>query len=250
MRKLGAIFIVLLATSAWGGELIIVAPDFWCPYSCKASDANRGFTIDIIDAIFSAHGDRVKFVNMNYARALSEVRSGEATATPATYKNEAPDFVFPDEPISSSRYCFYTAANSQWKYTGVESIATLRIGIIKGYSYGDALDRAIRSKHYDFETEYGDDLTIRMAKMMMAGRLDAFVEDEKLLAYLRKMNPELKLRKAGCEKASDTYMAISPKSPQAQRYAKIFSDGMKELKRSGELTRILERYGINKSEDN
>ena len=86
--------------------------------------------------------------------------------------------------------------------------------------------------------------------MMMAGRLDAFVEDEKLLAYLRKMNPELKLRKAGCEKASDTYMAISPKSPQAQRYAKIFSDGMKELKRSGELTRILERYGINKSEDN
>lgn len=145
MRTVLAWLLVLFALPAVADELTIVAPGFWCPYSCDAAAKDKGFTIDMIAAIFSRHGDHVRYINMNYSRALLEVRSGKATATPASYKSEAPDFVFPELPISSSRYCFYTARDRAWSYHGVESLAGQRIGIIQGYLAGQPQGASLRA---------------------------------------------------------------------------------------------------------
>ncbi|WP_417567786.1 hypothetical protein [Marinobacter sp.] len=44
--------------------------------------------------------------------------------------------------------------------------------------------------------------------------------------------------------AFEDYTGFSPQNPNATRYAQILSDTLAEMKQSGELAEILERYGI------
>ena len=94
------------------------------PFSCQAGSAREGFTVDIAREIFSAAGHRVRLVNESYSRALMDVRAGTYTATASTFHEEAPDLVFPAQPISRHRFCVFVAAGNPWNCRGAASLAT------------------------------------------------------------------------------------------------------------------------------
>lgn len=225
-------------------DIVVVAPDFWCPFSCKAGAAQEGFTIDILRAIFAPLGRRVRYQNLNYARALVAVRAGRYSATSPTYKDEAPDFVYPATPISRNRYCFYTAPDRHWLYKGAPSLAGQRIGIVQGYAYGKDIDQAVAQKVAAFEVNYGEGLTYRMARKLLLGRLDSFVEDENLVNYTMALHADIRLRQAGCAPVSYSYFALSPARPESAALAGEFDQGMARLHESGQLERILKAYGL------
>ena len=239
------LFGALLPKPGWADEIVLVSPDYWCPFSCKAASTKEGFTVDIIREIFVNAGHTVRLVNENYSRALMDVRAGTFTATPSTFKDEAPDFVYPEMPISRNRYCFYVEPSSKWHYTNEASLEGRRTGIIQSYSYGAALDAAIKTRPKLFEAHTGDNLTERLIRRVDAGRIDSFVEEENLVNFTIKNMPTLAIRNAGCLKSSYAYMAISPAHPRAKEYAQLFSDGIVALKRSGRLKEILAEYGLN-----
>jgi len=239
-----ACWLSALAGPAWADEIVLVSPDYWCPFSCKAGEAREGFTVDIIREIFEHAGHRVRLVNENYSRALVDVRNGKFVATPSTFREEAPDFVFPELPISRNRYCFYVAADSAWRYAGPASLRGRKTGVIKDYSYGAELDRLVQAQPLGFEVHTGDDLTQRLIRLVRMGRLDGFVEEENLVSYAQQGEGRAALRNAGCVRSSYAYMAISPAHPQAQAYARLFSEGMRRLHKSGRLKAILADYGL------
>ena len=244
-RRWAALLLLAAAPLARADEIVLASPDYWCPFSCKAGATQEGFTVDIVREIFTAAGHQVRLVNENYSRALMDVRAGTYTATPSTFRREAPDFVFPAQPISRNRYCIYVPASSAWTYRGPASLRGLqRVGVIRDYSYGAALDAAIKAAPRRFEVHTGDGLTERMLRRLQLGRMDAFIEEENLVAYTLKQHPELAGRTAGCEAPSYAYMAISPKQPKAREYARLFSDGMQQLRRNGRLKAILASYGL------
>ncbi|GAA5177299.1 transporter substrate-binding domain-containing protein [Niveibacterium umoris] len=247
MRPLA--FAVLVATAqlaspAHAEVLDIVAPAFWCPFACQAGDAREGFTIEILRAIFEPAGHKVVLHNENYARALADVRSGQFLATPSTLHDEAPDFVFPEEPVSRNRYCFFTRPNDAWLYSGAGTLKGRTVGVVQGYSYGEAIDHAMEKHAARFEVVAGDDLTLRLARMMQAERIDAFVEEENLVAWLRFKEVVPPLRAAGCEAPLYGYVAFSPTNPRSKTYAAQFSRGIRQLRADGRLARILARYGL------
>lgn len=233
------------ATPARADEIVLASPAYWCPFSCKAGAAQEGFAVDIVREIFVAAGHSVRLVNENYSRALIDVRAGAYTATPSTLKAEAPGFVFPEQPVSRNRYCIYVKPDSRWRYRGAASLAELaQVGVIRDYSYGTALDAAIKAAPEHFVVHTGDGLTERMLRRLQLGRMDAFVDEESLVAYTLKQRPELAPRVAGCETPSFAFMAISPVHPRAQDYARLFSKGMQKLRRNGRLKAILAAYGL------
>ena len=240
---------VLLASAALvpvarADEIVLVSPDYWCPFSCKAGAAQEGFAVDIIREIFTAAGHKVRLVNENYSRALLDVRLGKYTATPSTFKEEAPDFVFPAVPISRNRYCFYVGKTNTWQYTGPASLSGRKTGIIKDYSYGTELDKLIQKQPQLFDVHTGDNLTERLILREQLGRIDGFVEEENLVNYTLKENGAWALRNAGCVTSAYAYMAISPRHPKGREYARLFSDGMLRLQQSGRLKTILASYGL------
>ena len=233
------------ALPARADEIVLASPAYWCPFSCQAGSSREGFTVDIAREIFSAAGHRVRLVNENYSRALMDVRAGTYTATASTFREEAPDFVFPVQPISRNRFCVFVAASNPWHYRGAASLSELRrVGVIRDYSYGVALDVIIRASPKRFDVHTGDGLTERMLRRLLLDRLDAFIEEENVVADTRLLHPELAVRNAGCEPPSFAYMAMSPKNRKAQDYARLFSDGMVKLRRSGRLKAILAKYGL------
>lgn len=245
---LRAAFTVVCATqlgcARGADDIIVVAPEFWCPFSCKAGTASEGFTIDILRAIYVPLGRQVKYQNLNYARALVGVRTGHYTGTSPTFKDEAPDFVFPATPISRNRYCFYTSMESHWLYKSASSFAGQRIGIIQGYAYGKEIDQAIAQKIAAFEVNYGEDLIYRLARKLALGRLDSFVEDESLVSYMMAMHADVRLRQAGCAPVNYSYFALSPVLSDSKTLAREFDQGIAKLHDTGQLERILNTYGL------
>ena len=55
----------------------------------------------------------------------------------------------------------------------------------------------------------------------------------------------LKLRTAGCTQTADAlFLAFSPQQPGGAKLAQLLDEGMQRMRKSGELARILQRYGV------
>lgn len=237
---------LLAGTVPAAEEIVLASPDYWCPFSCQAGAAQEGFTVDIVRQIFAEQGISVRLVNLNYSRALRGVREGRYTATPSTLKDEAPDFIYPQLPISANRFCFFTRPDSRWSYTGIDSLAGRRVAAVQGYAYGNALDQYLEQHPAQATQLKGDKLTERQLMLLERGRIDAFIEEENLVLYTLASGGKggVELRNAGCEGTRYGYLALSPEHPKALEYARQFSDGMRRLRASGELSRILGQYGL------
>lgn len=225
-------------------EIVLASPDYWCPFTCQAGAAQEGFTVEIIRRIFAPHGISVRLHNENYSRALRHVREGRYTATASTFKDEAPDFIFPGLPVSFNRFCFYTRSEDRWDYTGPASLAGRQLGVVQDYAYGSEIDGFIQANPRQVQRLSGDQVTARLIKLLRRQRLDTFVEEQNLVRYTLRQQSQLPLREAGCETTKYAYMAISPNHPRAAEYAQMFNRGMRQLRASGELEQLLRSYGL------
>lgn len=245
-RCLPLLLLALFARPLSAEEILLASPDYWCPFSCEAGSAREGFTVDIARHIFAEHGIGVRLVNRNYSRALRGVREGRYTATPSTLKDEAPDFIYPQLPISANRFCFFTRPDSTWNYRGVASLAGQRLAVVQDYAYGRELDDYVAQHLQQVTLLKGDRLTERQLQLLQRGRIDTFVEEENLVLYTLASQAErgMQLRTAGCEATRYGYLALSPAHPRAGEYARLFGEGMRRLRSSGELAKILAAYGL------
>lgn len=244
IRGLVATLLCILGTPVLAEEITLVSPAYWCPFSCTAGAAQEGFTVDIIRWIFARHGISVRLLNENYSRALADVRSGRYSASPSTFKDEAPDFTYPEQAVSFNRFCFYTRPDDDWSYQGLASLAPRQVGIIQNYAYGHELDALIQQQPAIFRPYSGNDLTLRLIKQLQLKRFNTFIEEENLVNYTQQQNPGIPLRQAGCQDGTLAYMAISPLHPQREAYARLFDEGMHEIRRNGVLQQILSAYGL------
>ncbi|MEC5386475.1 transporter substrate-binding domain-containing protein [Uliginosibacterium sp. H3] len=240
-----ALSLLTLASSASHAETVsVVSPDYWCPYSCKAGSPREGYIVDVLRQILERHGHVLRYENENYARALQEARQGRYTLITTVYPEEAPGFSFTHEPIARASYCFYTRVGNPWRYTGPASLEHVRIGVIKGYSYGPQLNKLIQGKPDSFDLQTGDALTSRLAAMVFMSRLDGFIEDDNVVRHLLATQPQIQLKESGCFAQDFTYVAVSPRFGNSRELAELIDKELRSLRKSGQLKEILSRYGL------
>ena len=197
--------------------------------------------------IFAAKDHQIKFEIIPWARAIATTRVGEHDAIIATFKQEAPGFTFPQQSIGLAQNRFFTQPNNlAWVYRGTDSLINLRIGVIKGYSYGKEINDFIALHPENIHYAHGNNPLRMNIKMLLAGRLDAIIEDRNVLAYaVNKMKLSKPFREAGqAGEPEALYMGFSPNSEHSEEYAKLFDQGMRRLRESGELNEILSQYGL------
>lgn len=229
------------------GVITLVAPDNWCPFSCKAGEDREGFAVDIVRAAMQVSGIQVRYQNMPYERALMEVRNGSVYAAAPVFISEAPDFVFPAEALSVSEYCFYTLPSTTWTFEGTDSLNNITFVVTAGYSYGHAMDTYISADSpQDLVKMRGSNITDRMIQMIHGGRVDALLDDTRLIDYTLKTGAYPQgLRNAGCiDQVHFGYLALSPSIAESAALAELFDYGIKELKARGEFNTILDSYGV------
>lgn len=251
MRHLAALSLAIVGlqgASVALADTITLRADVWCPYNCEPASANPGYMIEIAKAALEPAGHKVDYANLNWARAIVESRNGAFTGIVGAAKNDAPDFVFPDNSMGHASNCFFAKPDSAWKYESLDSIKGVTIGVIKDYSYEDSFDEYVKanakdSKKIDFVS--GDTPLDLNLKKVAAGRITAFIEDAAVLDnHLAEKKMTGVVKNVGCIKESDVFVAFSPKNPKSKEYAKLLSDKVAAMRKDGSLSTMLKKYGL------
>jgi len=238
--------ILAIATHA---EVITICADNWCPYNCDTDSDKPGYVIEIAKQVFAKSGITVEYKIMPWTRAIAVCRTGEINAIVGAAKSDAPDFVFPSNSLGQSGYSIFVTQGATWTYTGIASLKGKTLGVINDYAYTEELDAYIKENRNDpkkIQVASGIDAKEINIKKLQGGRIDAFVESPSVMLYaLNKMGLEDKFKMVGMVgQSDDLYIAFSPAIPKSKDYAKILSDGVAALRKSGALATLLSNYGL------
>lgn len=227
-------------------DTIIIVADAWPPYNGIPGSPEPGYGIEVARIIFEKHGHQVVYRLEPWNRAVLETRSGKFTAVIGANIEDAPDFIFPEEEFGVSRRDFWVLADSPWRFTGERSLLAVRIGAIKGYSYGENMDRFFRDHPRRVEYVFGADPLGQNIQKLLRERIDTTIENRNVfLQKIKKMGLRDRIISAGSSGSVDNlYIAFSPNNDRSGQYAALFTEGIRRLKENGELDAILSRYGL------
>jgi polar amino acid transport system substrate-binding protein len=231
-------------------DTITIVGDSWCPYNCTSLE-KPGFLIKLAETIFEKSGHTIEYSIVPWKRAKLGIINGIYDGIVGMTKNETTEklYAFATLEMAESRFCFYAANDSQWQYTGIPSLENIKLGMIHGYGYGaesTPLEKYLKKNinTNSVQAVSGDHPLTQLIKMVLLDRLSVIVEDSTVMDHdLVQMDCQSKLKKVGClENVDKIHIAFSVKNPQSHQYTQILSDGIKELKKTGEYDRIVDSY--------
>ncbi len=203
---------------------------------------------DIIDAIFSAQGFNVSLEIVSWKRAVSVVESSKADIIPGILNGDNyPNLSFPEASISQFEACFISSKSSVWRYLNYSSLVGKKIGLINGYDY-DFVEIIKLIDEFPQNIYYlsGEKITERAMKMLMHGHISTYLDDINIARYKIKQNHwQDKINIAGCLSQSlrKVYIGFTA-SDKGRNLAFMFDNGIGDLRRSGKLKSILEKYDL------
>ncbi|MDH4100221.1 MAG: transporter substrate-binding domain-containing protein [Nitrospirota bacterium] len=241
-----AVFAFVVAAPMAMADTITIAGDEFGPYNTDPKSSMPGYGVEIAKRVFEAAGHTVNYNLMPWNRAVKKVRQGEYNAVISAYRSCAPDFVFPDEEFGNSRITFFTRKGKQWKFKGVDSLSSVSVCLIKDYSYGEELSNFFKEHEDRVQYVFGSEALLLNIKKVAAGRCDVTIGDQNMvLQKARNLGVADQIVRAGyLGPGENVYVAFSPENPGSKEYAEILSKGIRKLKQSGELDKILEKYGV------
>ncbi len=263
--------LVFFATSpAWANPpapavktTVTLRADVWCPFNCEPDAKQPGYMVEIAKRAFGANKLEVEYKTLTWPRAIVDARDNKIDGIVGAATTDAPDFVYPHEPLGLIKNCFFTLPNSKWTYKDSSSLAEISVGVIKGYTYGEPLDAYVTEQDKLAEASKkggksksavaekiqvvsGDTALELNYKKLQAKRIGAFIEEHNVLkSYMQsKKIPENALKNVGCVKEDKTYIAFGPTNPKAKEYAKLLGDTVTSMRKDGSLKKLLDQYGL------
>lgn len=244
-----SICLVLVPMAAISDQLTFTTGD-WRPYIYEVEgtvDVNTpGFSIEIVNAVFAKMGHSITYKTAPFIRQIFETGQGKFVALVGVYQEEAPKLIFPQEPIGMTRNCFYTKFNSSWTYKGFEQLSEVNIAVIGGYTYGE-IDSYIEANNGKVMELTGNEASMmnRLTKIVGIDRATAFVQDIAVAEhFFKKEGIQGRFKAAGCLDAIASMIGFAPNDPRSADFAKEFDLQIIKMRESGELRRILDKYGI------
>lgn len=229
-------------------KTISIGADVWSPYNGIAESNDLGFMVDIAVAIFKEKEYTINYKNLPWTRAKDQCRKGNLDAVVGAYKDDVPDFIFPEIEQGVSKTVFWVKKGTTWRYNGIQSLAKIRVGVIADYLYGEEFDNYV--KQYKDNNEriqigYGEAALSSNIKKLTIGRIGTFVEDIMVCSVeLKNMKLSGEVVPAGQLVENNVYIAFSPKLENSKIFAKILTEGMINLRKTGQLKTILDTYGL------
>lgn len=250
MRILILVFSILISASALAKNRIIIASDEWCPFNCAEKSDQSGYLIELAKLIYEKHGIDIEYRVMSWSRAVHACEIGNVDAVIGGYKEDAPNLIYPNEPMGAIGFNYYAINGSFVVLNSIEDLASYKLGVSADYSYGDAIDAHIKQYANDkqrLKIAYGEQPLKSNLLFLSKGIVDVVVEaPEVMRLQLSQSRQYLTLVKSVGEAQAPKaiYMGFSPKNPNADYFAEVFSKEIRSLKGSKVLEQLKVRYGI------
>ncbi len=232
-------------------KTITIAGDEWCPINCSQDATNPGYMIEVAQEAFGLTGYHVEYIEMPWMRAVNLARNGEIDAIVGAFEDDAPDFVFPTEPILFIRpSTLFARQGLAWQFTGIDSLREVTLGVIGGYDYGARLnafiDTSIAASDSRVIQIYGDNATSRNIELLRKQRADLIVETDVVFWHIvRSSGDESRFKEvAQLTEPEGCHIAFSPTSERSKQLAIQLDSGIKQLKKNNRLTELAGKYQI------
>jgi polar amino acid transport system substrate-binding protein len=232
-------------------ETVTIAADVWCPYSC----AEDGYMVEIAREIFKRNHIEIDYRVIPWKDALEKARNGEVDAVVGATHDDAPDFIYPTSLQGLSDMRFWTLESSTWSYSDITSFSGVTLGVVEDYAYSKELNQYVKDYTGDAKHIYtakGANALDDNLQKLLSKQIDVIAEDDNVINYtISTKGGSYPIKSAGSpvryEEASSNflYIAFPPSNKKAHRYAAMIDKGMKELRESGELKKILDIYHVN-----
>ncbi|WP_229591086.1 substrate-binding periplasmic protein [Pseudodesulfovibrio sediminis] len=225
---------------------LVVVSDQWMPYYGENGTRDEGYAVDVLRAIFEPKGWTVEYKELPWQRALDDMRNGHADITISKSKEETPDFIFSTQTLGKNAMCFYTN-RPDWKFTGPDSLDTVKTGLVQGYGYRDWFLEKVRRKPHLFYSLHGNDAFPRLVSMLKEDRIQALPGNQAVVDYYIQTNQLLdQVFFAGCvDDPEQLYFAISPANPlRSKLLVTAIDKGLATMRVSGQLNYLLIKYNL------
>jgi len=244
---LAFLFVVGSGVAAAEETSLQLCADEWMPYNGTSDPQRPGYAIELTRAIFEPKGIKVEFSAMPWEKALAAVRSGEKSGAIGANKQEGAGLVLPNEKIGAPSLCLMTRAESKWTYDNLSSFRNVRFGAIKDYSYWPDLDAYIARSTggKGIVMAEGESPLDDLMKKLQGGDVDVLGESEPvLLWYLRSHGLDRTKFRVVYKGEPDPIFIAFAATADGRRFAGLLDEGIRALRASGELEKILKRYGL------
>lgn len=238
--------IILLVTgmlvgmgAAGGAQPVHVAVDAAYPPYMFGTDPAQGLYPEIIRAAFAGVGISVNVVGYPWKRALTLGHEG-AAAVGGIYQNLNRMAAFDySDPIYRETLRVVVKAGHAFSYRGVVDLSGKRVGINRGWSYGEVFDSARRAGR--FVAEEAADNQANLTKLML-GRLDCIIADNLSLSQLvGRMGWAGKVEALDLPAAVNSVHLVFAKRSGKAVLLERFNQGLVRIKENGTYARILDR---------
>ncbi len=225
-------------------DTIVLMADPWCPYNCEPGSDREGFMVDLTRLVLEEAGHSLIYKTVNWSRAIVGARQGLWTGIIGAAPSEAPDFVYPAEPLGQSRSVFVVRAEDPWNYREPSSLDGRVVGTVRDYDYGDLAPEILT--HGTVVEMTGLKAVEDNFRKLLSGRLDVVVADH---AVARSVAQALQADDRVRHEIPPTspvplFVAFSPAFQDAPLYARVLEEGVARLRSDGRLDAVLARYGV------
>lgn len=225
--------------------LCLISPLVWSADTVSFDQANPPFMYGkdgkaagiypaLINAAFLHMKTPVTLQALPWARAIQEIDQGNA-GVGGIYKNAEREKKYDySEQIFVEKLAVYVNKGKPINFSKVEDLKGKRIGVIRGWSYGDDFDNARKANAFTVEEVPGDDQNFGKLDV---GRLDAVVAVAESGDALTKKYTNVQAAPTPLAQ-NPTYLAFA-KSANKADVLKKFNDAIKEMKANGELNKLV-----------
>ncbi|MDD0841689.1 substrate-binding periplasmic protein [Pseudomonas sp. Gutcm_11s] len=208
------------------------------PFMYQQGDQPMGLYPLILQAVFARLGEPLEIQPMPWKRALLRGASGELGIA-GIYKNTERLQRFDySAPIFEERLLLYVQRERPLRFQRIEDLYGKRIGVIRGWSYTEEFDRAVRGGQIKAEEGSSDDANLRK---LASSRLDAVIAIE--LAGQRLLSqPGLEHLEALPQPLSinPTFLVFA-KQAAHQELLRRFDQTLQDMRQDGSLQRLIEQ---------
>ncbi len=244
-----AIAVLLIAISPAVCETKQVSLTFmqWPPFEYVENGTPKGIDLEIAKTTLEKMGFKVNLINYPWKRAYNAAKHGEADGIFSMGKRaeRETDFVYPSEPLIISGWYLYFPKDKVVPFEkDFKALKNLRIGMCDGYIFPKPF---MESDLFERDKSKDD---LQNLKKLHGGRVDAIVGDNincQLLIKKHAMAGLFKMYEKTPIDIIPMYVGFSKKSKALAQYpnlVKDFSETLKGLKKSGEVDKIAQKYGI------
>lgn len=223
-------------------KTITLASTDWCPYVCDHQPHKPGIIYEYLTDVLKHKGIELKVEFNLWHESVKKAEQGEVDGLLTATPEESPGLLFTQTPTSDYQVCFITKNDSKWLFKGTESLQGKKVGSIKGYGYGDAVDEYIKLHSNDENMVILEEGGIeRLNDMLFSEEIDTFLDDSLVVLWLLQ-NSSVKVKLAGCLKRNPFYIAVNPKRPWAKEFVELMNEALLENVNMQILNSIKQRY--------